>query len=108
MLARAVRKLGYEVTITPTNQVADRAAVQIERRIFHGVSRRCECRRELAVAIRCLATEKRLSKCSGRPLGLCRQRLPELYLIPIQVIDPGKATVGFIHSFGANLYSLLF
>ena len=43
-----------------------------------------------------------------RPLGLCGRRLPELNLIPIQVIDPGKATVGFIHSFGVNLYSLLF
>jgi len=41
-------------------------------------------------------------------LGLCGQRLPELNLIPIQVIDPGKATVGFIHSFGVNFYSLLF
>src|ERR1035437_302136 len=50
---------------------------------------------------------KRLSKCSGRPLGLCG-RLPELNLIPVQVIDPGKATVGFIPSFGVNLYSLLF
>ena len=29
LLARALRKLGYEVTITPTNQVAGRAAVQI-------------------------------------------------------------------------------
>src|SRR6266852_1516468 len=46
---------------------------------------------------------KRLSKCSGRRLGLCGQRLPELNLIPIRVIDPGKATVGFIHSFGVNL-----
>ena len=55
-----------------------------------------------------VATENRLSKCSGRPLGLCGQRLPKLNLIPIQVIDPGKATVGFIHSFGINLYSLLF
>src|ERR1700719_3179554 len=55
-----------------------------------------------------VATENRLSKCSGRPLGLCGQRLPELNLIPIQVIDPGKATVGFIHSFGVNLYALLF
>src|SRR5208282_247470 len=55
-----------------------------------------------------VATENRLSKCRGRPLGLCGQRLPELNLIPIQVIDPGKATVGFIHSFGVNLYSLLF
>jgi hypothetical protein len=43
-----------------------------------------------------VATENRLSKCSGRPLGLCGRRLPELNLIPIQVIDPGKATVGFI------------
>src|SRR5712692_260196 len=50
----------------------------------------------------------RLSKCSRRPLGLCGLRLPELNLIPIQVIDPGKATVGFIRSFGVNLYSLLF
>jgi hypothetical protein len=41
-------------------------------------------------------------------LGLCGLRLPELNLIPIQVIDPGKATVGFIHSFGVNLYFLLF
>src|SRR6266852_2806030 len=55
-----------------------------------------------------VATENRLSKCSGRPLGLCGRRLPELNLIPIQVIDPGKATVGFIHSFGVNLYSLFF
>ena len=54
-----------------------------------------------------VATENRMSKCSGMPLGLCG-RLPELNLIPIQVIDPGKATVGFIHSFGVNLYSLLF
>src|ERR1017187_6773455 len=54
------------------------------------------------------ATENPLSKCSGRPLGLCGRRLPELNLIPIQVIDPGKATVGFTHSFGVNLYSLLF
>jgi hypothetical protein len=50
----------------------------------------------------------RLRNCRGRPLGLCGQRLPELDLIPIRVIDPGKATVGFIHSFGVNLYSLLF
>ncbi len=49
-----------------------------------------------------------VSKCSGRPLGLCGQWLPELNLVPIQIIDPGKATVGFIHSFGVNLYSLLF
>jgi len=41
-------------------------------------------------------------------LGLGGQRLPELNLIPIRVIDPGKATVGFIHSFGVNLYPLLF
>src|SRR5438046_6852654 len=58
--------------------------------------------------LRTVATENRLSKCSGRPLRLCGRRLPELNLIPIQVIDPGKATVGFIHSFGVNLYSLLF
>ena len=44
----------------------------------------------------------------GRPLGLWGRGLPELNLIPIQVIDPGEATVGFIHSFGVNLYSLLF
>src|SRR4029077_6859058 len=58
--------------------------------------------------LRTVATENRLSKCRGRPLGLCGQRLPELNLIPIQVIDTGKATVGLIHSFGVNLYSLLF
>jgi len=45
---------------------------------------------------------------SRRPLGLCGQRLPELNLIPILVIDPGKATVGFIRWSGINLYSLLF
>src|SRR5258707_11375106 len=55
-----------------------------------------------------LRSSKRLSKCGGRPLGLCGERLPEFDLVPIQVIDPGKATVGFIHSFGVNLYSLLF
>ena len=43
----------------------------------------------------------------GRPLGLYR-RLPELDLIPVQIIDPGKATVGFIHAFGIDLYPLLF
>ena len=48
------------------------------------------------------------TKVQWKALGLCGQRLPELNLIPIQVIDPGKATVGFIHSFGVNLYSLLF
>ena len=45
---------------------------------------------------------------SGGPSGLCGQRLPELDLISIQVIDPGKAAVGFIQSFGVDLYSLLF
>src|SRR5262249_29403532 len=44
---------------------------------------------------------------AGSPLRLC-DRLPELNLIPIQVIDPGKAAVGFIHSFVVNLYSLFF
>jgi hypothetical protein len=29
MLARALRKLGYEVTITPANQVAGTVAVRI-------------------------------------------------------------------------------
>ena len=43
----------------------------------------------------------------GRPSRLCG-RLPELNLIPIQIIDPGKATVVFIHSFWIDLYSLLF
>jgi len=38
--------------------------------------------------------------------GLCGQRLPELNLVPIQIIDPGKSTVGFIHSLGVNLDSL--
>ncbi len=33
---------------------------------------------------------------------------PPLSHIPIQVIDPRKPTVGFIHPFGVNLYSLLF
>jgi len=41
-------------------------------------------------------------------LGLCGRRLPELNLIPIHVIDPGKATVRFIPSFGVDLYSLSF
>ena len=43
-----------------------------------------------------------------RLLGFCWQRLPELNLVSIRVIDPGKATVGFIHSFVVDLYSLLF
>jgi len=55
-----------------------------------------------------VGTENQLGKCSGRPLGLSRRRLPEFNLISIQVIDPGKATIGFIPSFGVNLYSLLF
>ena len=53
-------------------------------------------------------TENRLSKFGGRPLGLCGQRFPELNFIPVRVIDPGKATVGFVHSFGVNFYALLF
>jgi hypothetical protein len=51
------------------------------------------------------------SSTSGRqwkPLGLCGQRLPELNLVSIRIIDPGKATVGFVHPFGVNLYALLF
>ena len=47
------------------------------------------------------------TKCTGSHLLLCGRRLPQLNLIPIQVIDPGKATVGFIHSFGVDLDSLL-
>src|SRR5258706_189312 len=46
-----------------------------------------------------LVIQRRLSA-SGRPLGLRGQRLPELDLISVQVIDPGKTTVGLIHSFG--------
>jgi hypothetical protein len=64
--------------------------------------------RGLGKCERCCRRRNRLSTCTGRPLGLCGQRLPELNLIPIQVIDPRKATVGFVHSFGVNLYSLLF
>src|SRR5215471_20302046 len=63
--------------------------------------------RQQSSAERGLCPENRLSK-GGRPSGLCGQRLPELNLIPVRVIDPGKATVGFIHSFGVNLYSFLF
>jgi hypothetical protein len=55
-----------------------------------------------------VAMEDRRSKCSGNPLGLCGRRLPQLDLVSIEVIDPGKATVGFIHSFGVDLYALLF
>jgi hypothetical protein len=40
--------------------------------------------------------------------GLCGQRLPKLDFVSIRVIDPGKATVGFIHTFVVNLYALLF
>ena len=51
-----------------------------------------------------LDTEDRLADYSGSASGL---RLPELNLVPIQVIDPGKAAIGFVHSFGVNLYPLL-
>ena len=64
--------------------------------------------RAVSMSVSVNITENRLSKRRRRPLGLCGQRLPELNLIPIRVIDPGKATVGFIHSFGVNLYSFLF
>src|SRR6185436_19578704 len=50
----------------------------------------------------------RLSKCSGKPSGRCGRRLPELNLVPVEVIDPGKATVGFIHTLGVDLDSLFF
>src|ERR1700722_7936560 len=44
----------------------------------------------------------------GTRLWLFGQRLPELNLVSIRVIDPGKAAVGFIHSLVVNLYALLF
>jgi len=37
MLARALRKLGYEVTITPINQLAAKPAIWELRGIFDGV-----------------------------------------------------------------------
>jgi hypothetical protein len=54
-----------------------------------------------------VATEKRLSR-SLQALGLCGQWLPELHLIPVQVVDPGEATVGFIHSSVVNLHPSCF
>ena len=39
-------------------------------------------------------------------LGFGYRWLPELNLVPIGIIDPGKTTVGLIHPFGVNLYSL--
>jgi len=62
----------------------------------------------IAALKRCATQNQGRHRVFQQPLGLCGQRLPELNLIPIRVIDPGKATVGFIHSFGVNLYSLLF
>ena len=56
----------------------------------------------------CFCRHRTISRGGCYALGFCGRRLPELNLIPIQVIDPGKATVGFIHSVGVNLYSLLF
>ena len=45
---------------------------------------------------------------SNRPaLGLRGQRLPELNLIPIHVIDPGKPAIRFIHPLVVNLDTLL-
>jgi hypothetical protein len=41
-------------------------------------------------------------------LGFCRHWLPEFNLVPIGIIDPGEATVGLIHPFGIDLYSLQF
>ena len=40
-------------------------------------------------------------------LRLCGWRLPELNLIPIQVIDPGEAAVRFIHSLVVDFHSLV-
>src|ERR1700693_2741190 len=89
-------------------RVVDSGLPPVPRK-FQGHLRREACDAGInCVAVRDIATENRWSKCRGRPLGLCGQRLPELNLIPIQVIDPGKATVGFIHSFGVDLDSLLF
>ena len=50
---------------------------------------------------------QQLNSSSYQALGLCGRRLPKLDLIPLNVIDPGKAAVGFIHALGVNLYSLL-
>ena len=47
------------------------------------------------------------TKVQWKALGLRGQRLPELNLVAIRVIDPGKATVGFIHPFRVNLDSFL-
>jgi len=64
--------------------------------IFHGI---------------CLGDSREHADTSEYPvkgtLGLDGRRLPELDLIPISVIDPGKAAVRFIHSFGVNFYSFL-
>ena len=54
--------------------------------VDHGGSARPFC------DYRTIATENRSSKRGRKPLGLCG-RLPQLNLIPIQIIDPGKATV---------------
>lgn len=51
---------------------------------------------------------KKIESAHCKPLGLCGQWLPELNLIPVQVVDPGEATVGFIHSSVVNLHPLLF
>jgi hypothetical protein len=110
-----------------SSQVATSFVCRIPSRDHQGAGR---CRGEHDFGCGYAAVWGRLSTCGGlatRPedwavspafgaveglfsilLGLCGHRLPELNLIPIQVIDPGKATVGFIHSFGVNLYSLVF
>ena len=67
----------------------------------------------------CLPTRSQRTRWNGHPrrlirleffcslLGLCG-RLPELDLISVEIIDPGKAAVGFIHSLWIDLDSLLF
>jgi hypothetical protein len=52
------------------------------------------------------ATEAVISVSLEALLRFCDRWLPELNLVPIEIIDPGEATVGLIHPFGVNLYSL--
>ena len=43
----------------------------------------------------------------SRHLGLGRQRLPQLDLIAVRVIDPREPAIGLVHSLGVDLHSLL-
>jgi hypothetical protein len=85
------------------------AGITIARNHGHELNSKCTRRSHSGFVIEvCAERHSSVLKISKPECGMAsEQRLPELNLVPVRVIDPGKATVGFVHSVGVDLYSLL-